>query len=148
MSRPPRDATALNPRRPWLGVIAALVLFAVIALLIACSFLVGGRNQRASAVLGEWRLPGAAAATDLSIGPVGGAGSGSLELATGELEITGTLDGRPVSAALVLPRFPPWGSTFETTLLDESWTLEHDEARNTLTLASNAGRVLTLVPSR
>ncbi len=150
MSRRLRDGMSLNPRIPWLGIAVAVVLAAVIAAIFVFISIEAHGNALVQDLTGEWVRPSGAAATRLSIGPETRRVGFSSELThdAGGLLVTGSIEGRPVSGRIVVPKLPPWGSTVHVTLLGRGWTLRSQHSPRRLTLISDTGSEVTLSPAQ
>lgn len=148
MSRWPDDPTRFRPSAGWLGVIVVLILLGIFGAIFGSIWIAAHHNGLVSQLTGDWVQSGPGSGTRLSIvaetktyeyGPDNWVTRG-----TGDLLVTGSIDGREVSGRIVVPGFPPWGSTVQTTLLGRRWTLRDERSGRRLSLISDSGQVTTL----
>jgi hypothetical protein len=148
MSRWPDDPTRFRPRPGWLGVIVVLLMLGIFGAIFGSMWVAAHHNTIVSQLTGDWVQSGPGSGTRLSIvaetttyqySP-----DNSVTRETGDLLVKGSIDGRAVSGRIAVPRFPPWGSTVQTTLLGRRWTLQGERSGRRLSLISESGQVTTL----
>jgi hypothetical protein len=148
MSRWPDDPTRFRPSPGWLGVIVVLILLGIFGAIFGSMWIAAHHNTLVSELTGDWVQSSPGSGTKLSIvaetrtyqyGP-----DNTVTRDTGDLLVTGLIDGRAVSGRIAVPRFPPWDSTVQTTLLGRRWTLRGERSGQRLSLISDSGQVTTL----
>jgi len=146
VSRWPDDPRRFTPSPRWFGVGVVLVMVGIFAVIGVFIWTAGHHRELVAEFSGVWVQPGAGGGARLSITEETKthqfSADESTTRATGDLLVTGTIDGRPVSGRIVPPDFPPWGSTVHTKLLGAEWTLSTASPRRELTATSDAGRVI------
>jgi hypothetical protein len=146
MSRWPDDPTRFRPSPGWLGVIVVSVMLGIFAVIGGFMWSAAHHNTLAAQLTGDWSSPGSR--TELSIlaetRTYQYSAGYSVTRETGDLLVKGSIDGRAVSGRIVVPGFPPWGSTVQTTLRGRRWTLRSEGSGLSLSLVSESGQVTTL----
>jgi hypothetical protein len=140
VTRRVRDGLALN-RKPWLGVAVALVLVLVIGGIFLAIWATSHHNSLASDMTGEWQAAAQNEAT-LSIYP--GDPNTSYDTLTKGLFVEGSIGGRPVKGVIAVPKWPPWGSSVQASLLGQQWSLRPERAQHRLVLTSASGETIVL----
>lgn len=148
MSRWPDDPSRFRPSPGWLGVVVVLIVLGIFGLIFGSMWIAAHHNTLVSQLTGDWVQSSPGSGTELSIlaetrtyeySP-----DDSVTRDTGDLLVKGSIDGRAVSGRIVVPGFPPWGSTVQTTLLGRRWTLHSERSGRRLSLISDSGQVTTL----
>jgi hypothetical protein len=141
--RRPRDrsdgATQPATRRRWkviaCGVI--LVLLGLIGFYATAFWMQTDRTALVHDIAGTWVQSGSPGSV-LTIGTrQHGANS------KGGLSFAGSVDGRKVRGAILVPGFPSLSTTAHLTFFGQRWSLRLQASRRTLTLTSSSGRVIS-----
>ena len=148
MSRWPDDPTRFRPSTGWIGVIVVLMLLGICGAIFGSMWVAAHHNTLVSQLTGDWVQSSPGSGTELSIVAETKtyvySADHSVTRETGGLLVKGSIDRRAVSGRIVVPGFPPWGSTVQTTLLGRRWTLRVERSGRRLSLISDSGQVTTL----
>jgi hypothetical protein len=132
-------ATQPPARRRWkviaFGVI--LVLLGVIGFYATAFWIQTDRNALVHDIAGTWVQTGSPGSVLIIGTHQHGANSKS------GLSFAGSVDGRNVSGAVVVPSFPSLSTTAQVTFFGQRWSCRLQASRRTLTLTSSSGRVIS-----
>jgi hypothetical protein len=149
VSRWPDDPSAFRPSARWLGVVVVGVMLGVFACIGVSMWVSAHHYSLVSQLTGDWAQSGAGSGDRLAIAheekTYRYSATDTVTRDTGALLVSGSISGREVSGRIVVPHFPPWGSTVSVKLLDSGWTIRCEGAGQRLSILNEVGQVTTFV---
>ena len=151
MSRWPDDPTSHKPSPKWMGVVAVGLMVVIFAVLGTAGWTGRHHADLIDRFSGTWTESDTDGADSLTIEEemktVEIASGDIRETPTGDLTVTGKLNGRPVRGRIVVSGFPPWSSTLEATLGGQHWVFRYDADSVEVTVTGENGRTITFAPT-
>jgi hypothetical protein len=144
VSRWPDDPTAYRPSSRWLGIVVLAVMLGILAVIGTWIWMGAHHSSLVARTSGDWTGSGVTLSVTPETRTYRYSATDTRTRETGDLLIEGKIDGRNVSDRIAVRRFPPWGDSLSTSLLDRIWHLHTEDGGQRLVLVGDGGRSITL----